>query len=120
MNENINKLHEIMKQEIDSKTKCMIESYYSVLKNTKEMINAADLEVADDEVLKRSDMFWTIAMQRIDKEQDLATRGGRMPTQQQPYPGQPQGESPCAKKSREAAEKIAVLEAEVISKKEKK
>ena len=125
-------IHNEMKQVIADKTKCMIESYSGVLAETKKSLEAElGSMIKDDEIMKRADMFWNIALQKMDKEKALAQNSQMMPQQGMPQGMMPQGqrgmppemmqgqESPCAKKAREAAAKIATLEAEVLeSKKE--
>ena len=135
-----------MKDMIKMKTECMIESYGEVLKKTDTMFNTILVdghEVSSPEIAKRADMFWNIALQKIESERKDAIRveeqmekinreeirrSRQMPgTQVTPDMNeviseeefhkmmnqQNQGESPCAKKSRESAEKIVQLEAEV-------
>ncbi len=122
-------LHETMKTMITDKTDCMINSYQDVLNKTRTMIDfvLGDDTTTEEEILKRADMFWNIALQRIDKEEQQRQQQEyammqqqnqqHMPPQNMPQGMPPQGESPCAKKSREAAEKIAVLEAKIVENK---
>ena len=137
-----------MKDMIASKTDCMIESYGKVLNNTIVMFRKSGVSMlSNEEVAKRADMFWHGALSRIEKEQaeakarlereaqeqSMNVQRSMNPMQGMPPQGMPQrmsqedmnkmmasqgGESPCAKKARESAEKIATLEAEVIESKE--
>ncbi len=128
-----------MKEMIESKTDCMIESYGEVLKKTAQMfIDSGIVLLGNEETYKRADMFWNIALQRIDKEVNEAKakveQEERMKQQMQmqgmPPQGMPQSfpvghppegkESPCAKKARESAEKIVTLEAEIKESKKDK
>ena len=124
MENKTNELHSEMKKAISMKTKCMIESYGEVLESTKSMIESkVGKMVTDDEILKRADMFWNIALQKIDQDKNQMNRGpngGPRPQNMPSNQPMPSSESPCAKKQREAAAKIATLEAEVIENKEKK
>jgi len=117
-----------MKQMLKEKTTCMIASYKDVLDNTAKMFRDTDArDVSDDEIAKRADMFWTIALQKIEREhgeafaRQAALRNGE-PVALDPAVvaqynkramEQQQGETPCAKRARESAEKIAALQAEV-------
>ncbi len=136
-----NDIHEEMKTMITDKTDCMIESYGKVLNETARMFRRSDIKNAsDEEVAKRADMFWNIALQRIDndkkdvmreaeRKEEYKRRTMSMPistmpdlpsdtmTVNMPMNMPNQKESPCAKKSREAAEKIAELEAKIIDNK---
>ena len=135
-----NDIHEEMKTMIADKTECMIESYGKVLDKTAKMFNEAETQhginmaMLGSEVAKRADMFWNIALQRIEKDQNKVEQEKQMIKQQQqrssmiPQQGMPPmdmsqmqrtGETPCAKKARESAEKIATLEAEIVENKEK-
>ncbi len=123
-------LYSEMKKNIQNKTECMIDSYAEVLKNTRRIIS--DITGSDDpaEVMKRADMFWNIALQRIDKEQEVVT-SQMMPSRRDMSArtggsvapimgrGKTSRETPCAKKARESAEKIATLEAEIVEQKGK-
>ncbi len=109
-------IHEVMKELVKDKTDCMIESYKDVLFKTQIEIEQIVGSVTPEEILKRADMFWGMALQRIDREQ---VQQNQQMQNQQMMPPQNQrdnnakGESPCAKRTREANEKIAVLEAQV-------
>ena len=113
-----------MKSMIAGKTKCMIESYAGVLANTKKALEAErGSMIKDDEIMKRADMFWNIALQKIDQDKRPTQNQGKQRPQPRPNNGMnpmPKNdgqESPCAKKSRQAAEKIATLEAQIIESK---
>ena len=125
------KIHEEMKQAIKDKTGCMIQSYSDVLDGTAKMFREVSDEISVDEIAKRADMFWNIALQRIDKEHAIAEQERQQAKQMMQRTTMPQGmppmhrdpnapESPCAKKARESAEKIKALEAEIVSDKESK
>ncbi len=58
-----------MKQDIDNKTKCMIDSYALVLANVEKMFEDAEFSVEQVEIVKRADMFWNIALQRVDRDE---------------------------------------------------
>ena len=135
-----NDIHEEMKTMIADKTDCMIESYGKVFTKTKKMFIIAlengDTLLSQEEVAKRTDMFWNIALQRIESDKKDVMReaerkaeaerrsmtmptmppGMSMPPFDMPMDMSPPQESPCAKKSRESAEKIAELEAEIKDK----
>jgi len=128
-----NDIHEEMKEMIEDKTECMIESYSEVLGKTINMMSSHFIDVyelSSPEIAKRADMFWNIALQRIESDKkdvarelerkaDIERRKLTMPDMP-PMTNEPIDiggrESPCAKKARESAEKIAKLEAEVLNK----
>jgi hypothetical protein len=102
-------LHDMMKNMMADKTDCMIASYGAVLSKTRGMMFAAlDGQLEDKEIAQRADMFWNIALQRIDKELSQARKI---------EDGTPQayreGETPCQKRAREDAQRIAALEAKI-------
>ena len=113
----------MMKEIIELKSECMIDSYSKVLAGTKDMLNehfSEENELDSSEIAKRADMFWNIALQRVDREKQEASQqmqmSQQMPqTMQTPRPT----ESPCAKKAKENAKKIATLEAEIKDTKDK-
>ena len=120
MNKIKDEIQNEMKTMIASKTKCMIESYGDALDETKKVLESKlGKMITDEDILKRTDMFWNIAIQRIDKETQEAKMNISRNMPPRNIPTANSAESPCAKKSRIAAEKINELEAEiVISKKE--
>ena len=123
-----------MKKSINDRASCMLDSYTTILAKTKdEIYDTIGYDIEPAEILKRTDMFFNLALQRMDREiaeikQDKIAKEAReaqelrqeqamnMPTMPIMPEGMPPGsfpESPCAKKAREAAEKITVLEAEI-------
>ena len=121
---NEQEMMEELKKTIETKTECMIGSYDKVLNNTAIMFDKYGSDISIDEVAKRADMFWNIALQRIDKEhQEAKIKHDQEKLMQQKamqqshvtsMPRDPNApESPCAKKARESAEKIKALEAEL-------
>lgn len=122
---------------LKSKTDCMVESYGEVLTKTEQMFEAslAGHGIDGSEITKRADMFWNIALQKIEKEQQEVKvkleqeehmKMQQMQMQRMPPQGMPPMgsdgkpiESPCAKKARESAEKVVELEAKLVEDKEK-
>ncbi len=113
----------MMKEIIELKSECMIDSYSKVLAGTKDMLNeyfSEENELDSSEIAKRADMFWNIALQRVDREKQEASQQMQMQNQMPPtMQAQRPTESPCAKKAKENAEKIATLEAEIKDTKDK-
>lgn len=137
------KIQEEMKSIMKDKTECMLDSYLELLgkvdKGITKTLRDTGASAEGSEILKRADMFWHTALQKIEKEQAESKRkieddkNKAMQAQMQPqmspmnmpmnhnkmppvYPT----ESPCAKKARESAEKVATLEAQIIKDKEGK
>ena len=87
---NEQEMMEELKKTIETKTECMIESYSAVLNKTALMFResmASDVQA--DEIAKRADMFWNIALQRATQP---------MPQQQMMPQGMPR-KSPCQEKA---------------------
>ena len=87
---NEQEMMEDLKFAIQNKTECMIESYGEVIKKTAKMFRSSDIRnISDDEIAKRADMFWNIALQRATQP---------MPQQQMMPQGMPR-KSPCQEKA---------------------
>ena len=64
---------EEMKKELVSKTDCMIDSYLKVLNNVVIMFRDSKTGgLESSEVAQRADMFWNIALRRMDREEQEA------------------------------------------------
>ena len=121
---------EEMKKELVSKTDCMIDSYSKVLNNVATMFrNSKTGGLESSEVAQRADMFWNIALQRMDREEQEAKRlneqrnndymqsqrsGQVMQQQGQPMPPMSQAgkKTPCQERAERDAKIIADLKAE--------
>ena len=113
-----------MKQDIDNKTKCMIDSYALVLANVEKMFETSEFSIDQIEIAKRADMFWNIALQRVDRDEAETKRQTELmeleKTQEANFAKQnnmmsvaPQikTKSPCQKRADEDAKIIAELRA---------
>lgn len=111
MNEITKALHEEMKANISDKTTCMIASYKETLEKTiKMMVDVLGEEKLEPEVLlKRVDMFWGMSVQKVEQERMHMNHQPPIDISD-PRVKKHRGESPCEKKARESAEKIASLE----------
>ena len=122
---------EEMKRELIEKTTCMIDSYAQVLDNVVIMFRDSKTGgLESTEAAQRADMFWNIALQRIDKEEQEAKRineqrrneyiqsqrNSAMPPmpQSQPMPPMPETgrKSPCQERAERDAKIIEDLKAE--------
>ena len=120
---------EEMKKELVSKTDCMIASYSKVLNNVATMFrNSKTGGLESSEVAQRADMFWNIALQRMDREEqeakrvreqrqnefEQAQRSGMPPMPQgQPMPPMPEAgrKTPCQERAERDAKIIEELKA---------
>lgn len=60
-----------MKSVISNKTECMIDSYSSVLNKTEKMFQRVGMyNLEQVEVVKRADMFWNIAFNKVVKDRE--------------------------------------------------
>ena len=81
-----------LKKAIAEKTECMIGSYRAVLDKTALMFRGSVVsDIQADEIAKRADMFWNIALQKATQPQQQSMPQGMPPQNQQ--------KSPCQKKA---------------------